>query len=291
MKIVLADIEANGPEPDTIHCVCLKTWPDGRKFTFTDMDAFRLWVFIEAPDYWVFHNGLGYDVDVINRLVLPNLIDHKKVIDTFVVSRLVNYKKFSTHSLKEIGLHLRVHKGDYTGGWDVCTQDMIDYCEQDVEVLEAVFNYFKKHIFNPDLKSALRVEHDMAVICKEMNTDGFKFDVSKATDMLFSIDKEIKDLEDNFKIAFPAKLKEVKRLKYRTYKDTGEPVEAVRKAMETYPHYYVNSDNELVCNDFVEFNASSPKDRIDALWEAGWKPTDKTEGYKALMKEKRRYAR
>lgn len=288
MKVFLSDCEANGLDPTEMHCVCVKSWPDGRKWTFTDMNMFEEFVDEQQPDRWVFHNGLGYDVKVINKLVRTDLINPSKVIDTMVVSKLVNYKKFNTHSLKELGQHLKVFKGDYTGGWDVCTPEMIDYCVQDVEVLEAIFNFYKKQIFDPEWGRAMRVEHDMAIICDQMSTDGFLFDTSRATDLLSSIDKEIKELEDNLREAFPPELKEVKRLKYRVLKETGEPVAVVQKAMETYPYYYTTPDNELVCHDYVEFNPGSPVDRIDALWKAGWKPVDKTDGHKEFLKSKRK---
>jgi len=38
-------------------------------------------------------------------------------------------------------------------------------------------------------------------------------------------------------------------------------------------------DPELVCYDFIDFNPASPKMRIERLWEAGWKPFEKTKGH------------
>lgn len=289
MKIYLADCEANGLDPDVIHCVCVKSWPDGQKWSFTDMEEFEKFVDAHQPDRWVFHNGLGYDVRVLNKCIRHDLIDPAKVIDTLVVSKLINYKKFSTHSLKEIGTHLKVIKGEYTGGWEHYSGEMLEYCKQDVEVLEAIFNLYKKQIFDPEWRKSLRVEHDMAIICQDMTTNGFKFATEEAIALLrHHIDVDIRYLEDKLRLAFPPELKEVKRLKYRVLKETGEPVAAIQKAMEQYPHFYVTPDNEFVCCDFVEFNPASPKDRIDALWKAGWKPVDKTEGYKDFLKEKRR---
>lgn len=289
MKIYLADCEANGLDPDVIHCVCVKSWPDGQKWSFTDMEEFEKFVDAHQPDRWVFHNGLGYDVRVLNKCIRHDLIDPAKVIDTLVVSKLINYKKFSTHSLKEIGTHLKVIKGEYTGGWEHYSGEMLEYCKQDVEVLEAIFNLYRKQIFDPEWRKSLRVEHDMAIICQDMTTNGFKFATEEAIALLrHHIDVDIRYLEDKLRLAFPPELKEVKRLKYRVLKETGEPVAAIQKAMEQYPHFYVTPDNEFVCSDFVEFNPASPKDRIDALWKAGWKPVDKTEGYKDFLKEKRR---
>lgn len=284
MKIVMADTEADGLNPTKIHFIRVKTL-DGFSFTFFDMEAFTLWATIYKPDKWVFHNGLGYDVWVINRLVGP-LINPRDVVDTAVVSRLVNYNKFSTHSLKELGQYLGVFKGEYTGGWDVCTPEMVAYGEQDVEVLEAIFNYYKPQIMDPAWAKAMRVEHDMAIICHDMSTNGFYFDESKAKELLDSIQSEMKDIEDNFATTYPPKLVEVNRIKHRQKAD-GSLYKNVEDAMIKYPMTRVEGD-ELVCFDYEPFNPASPKHRIDVLWDAGWKPTQKTKGYKKFEKESRR---
>lgn len=287
MKIALADVEANGLDPTKIHFIRVKTL-DGFVCTFFDMTVFKTWADWYQPDKWVFHNGLGYDCWVINKLVAP-LINPRSVIDTFVVSRLVNYSKFSTHSLKELGTFLGVTKGEYTGGWDECTPEMVEYGEQDVEVLEAIWNYYKPYILDPAWAKAMRVEHDMAIICQDMSNNGFGFDKESAEGMLTSIAKQMSDLEAEFQTAFPPKLVEVNRLKYRTKKD-GSLFSTVEEAMTKYVLTKVEGD-ELICYDNEEFNPSSPKHRIDALWDAGWKPKIKTKGHKEFDKESRRVFR
>lgn len=287
MKIVYADIETDGLEPTVVHVICVRIRGTKNTLRFTNMKDFKAWVDVECPDYWVFHNGLGFDVKWVNRLT-DVLVDPKRVIDTAVVSRLVNYKKFITHSLQEIGEFLGVYKGDFKGPWEVYTEEMGVYCEQDVEVLEAVFEYLSKYIFSPEWKKALRVEHDMAWICTQMSDDGFLFNVEEAKKLLSEISGELSSLEAELRKAFPPELKEVKRLKYRVYKESGEPVASIQNAIDTYPHTVVTPDNELVCFDYEEFDPASPKHRIDALWKAGWKPTDKTDGYKKYEKEQRK---
>ncbi len=277
MKIVLADLEADGLEPTKIHFIRVKTL-DGFVMTFFDMVAFQAWVTFYNPDKWVFHNGLGYDVWVINRLVSPNLINPMSVVDTLVVSKLVNYKKFNTHSLEELGKFLGVHKGSYKGSWDVCTPEMIEYGEQDVEVLEAVWNYYKKYICDPSWAKAMRVEHDMAMICYDMGRQGFAFNKPKAESLLEEINKEMEQIEQGFQEAFPPRLEEVNRIKYRTKKD-GTLFSNVEDAMAKYP-LTKREEDDLICYDYVAFNPGSPKDRIDVLWDAGWKPVEKTDGYK-----------
>lgn len=281
--LVFADCEANGLTPTKIHCISVYMPSIRFQFTFTDMDQFVRWVESINPSAWVFHNGLGYDVKWINKLVKEGIIDPKKVIDTFVVSRLINYSKFKTHSLKEIGEFLGVFKGDYTGGWETCSEEMISYCEQDVVVTESIYTYYSKFIKDNAWKKSLRVEHDMAWICTQMSDNGFYFAKEAAEKLLNTIETECNELRDSFDKSFPPKLEEIKRIQYRTKSD-GTLYKNVQEAFDSFPLCKVEG-SELICMDYVPFNPNSKEDRIDVLWEAGWKPTDKTDGYKKLLKE------
>lgn len=288
--LVFSDIETNGLTPDTIHCIAVSHPSSGFRHVFETGDDygranFIKWVEETRPSGWVFHNGLGFDVEVINSLVRPNLINPKKVIDTFVVSRLVNYTKFITHSLDEIGKYLGVHKGNYTGGWENINEDMIKYCAQDVVVTEAVYNHYQKYINSPDWRKAMRVEHDMAIICKQMSNNGFHFDKPKAELLLKDLESESNKLKAAFQEAYPPRLMEVNRIKYRTKKD-GSLYSNVEAAYSEYPLCKVE-ESELVCFDYVATNPDSPKDRIDVLWDSGWKPTEMTKGHKSFIKEQR----
>lgn len=276
-----------GLNPDTIHCICVDSVHLG-KATFTDVVEFSLWVkALEAlygPILWVFHNGLNYDVEVINKLT-PVTIDKSKVIDTFVVSRFLDYSKYRTHSLAEIGEKLGVYKGDYTGGWEVCTQEMIDYCVQDVEVLKAIFESFRLEIFNPSNRQALRMEHDFASVCKGMTKTGFPFNETSAISLLSSVQEEMNELEEGFKKFLSGKRVEARRIKLRYTKD-GELYANCAKTLATMDAEI--QGDEIVVYEKKEFNPGSPKQRVDVLWDYGWEPVDKTVGHiKHLRKRKR----
>ena len=287
--IVLADIEADGLRPTKVHVVVVKPL-GGKSLTFTSMKSFESWVRSNKITKWVFHNGLGYDVPVINRLVSPDLINPKTVIDTFVVSRLIDYGKFNTHSIEELGKYLGVHKGSFSGPWDLCTPDMIAYCEQDVEVLEAVFNHYKKQIYDTSWAKAMRVEHDTAILCEELSSNGFPFDKAKAEELLVEVKEDMGRLHDAFSKDFPPTLEEKTRIQVRRKKD-GELFKNVEEAMSSYPSTFEDDDGMLVCLDYQEFNPGSSKQRIDKLWEAGWKPVDKTDGYRKFLREKNSWKR
>lgn len=284
MKLVFADIETDGINPTKIHFIRVKT-EDGFANTFFDMSVFKTWVEYYRPDKWVFHNGLGFDVWHINRLVAP-LINPRDVIDTFVVSRLVAYEKHTTHSLEELGEFIGYKKIKFDGPWDVCTEEMVKYGEQDVEVLQEIFEHYRRYIYDPAWAKAMRVEHDMAIISWDMSQNGFSFDTLEAEKLLESVTREMMELEASFQKEYPPKLVEVNRLKYRTKKD-GSLFSTVEEAMSKYPLTKVDGE-ELVCYDYQAFNPGSPIDRIDVLWDAGWKPVVKTKGFKKFEKESRK---
>ena len=285
VRLVKADVEADGLNPTKIHFIRVKITETSFVKTFFDMSEFASFA-KEEPTKWVFHNGLAYDVWVINRLVEPDLINPKNVVDTMVVSKLVNYTKFITHSLKELGEFLGVYKGEYTGSWDTCNADMITYGEQDVEVLEAVFNHYKKYIYDKSWAMAMRVEHDTAIICHDMSRNGFSFDYETAEAMLSQVTSDMKVLEDSFQTTYPPQLVEVNRIKNRVKKD-GNLFKNVEEAMTDYPMTRVEGD-ELVCFDYKAFNPGSSLDRIDILWDAGWKPTEMTKGHKKFLRDNRK---
>lgn len=284
MRILLADCETDGLSYTKIHCISCKLRGTTSLHRFTDMGEFEEYVKDIKPDKWSFHNGLGFDLYAINDCTGVE-IGYKDVIDTSVVSKLVDYKRFNTHSLKEIGEHLKVYKGDYTGGWDVYTEEMGEYCDQDVVVLEAIFDFLSPQIFDPKWAQAMRLEHDIAYLCKTMHDNGFGFDTPRALSLLNQITEEKEELEASFRSAFGTKLVETKRLKYRTKAD-GTLYANVLRAIEEHPKTTIEGE-ELVCYEWKEFSPASPKERIDALWDAGWNPHEKTKGHLKKLKEAR----
>ena len=284
MPFITVDIETDGLNPSKIHVCCVKVFGTDKVIPIHSEVEFHLFCKDHPNIIWVAHNGLTFDFKVLNKLWNAK-IDLSKVIDTHVVSRLIDYKRFNTHSLEELGDFLKIPKSEYTGGWEEYSIEMEEYCIQDVEVCEAVFKFFLPQIKDPIWKKALRVEHDMAVICDEMQDTGFHFDVKEAEVTLQSVKEEMSDLEASFLMSFPPKLVESKRIKFRTKKD-GTLFSNVSDAITSHPKVEMVGD-ELICYEYKSFNPGSPIDRIDALWEAGWKPFEMTKGHKKWLREQR----
>ena len=293
-KTVAMDIETESLDPKYIWVICAEDVETGEREQFLNVTTIpeerdRFVEYCKDIDSFVFHNGLGFDVPVINRL-LGQVIDPQKVIDTLVVSRLVDYTLDGAgHSLKAWGKRLGDFKIGFTD-FSKLSDEMIEYCQQDVTVTVKVYQHFKNVIESPDWKESLRCEHDIQMLCEQMHDNGFFFDEDKAEELLGEIQTRMEDLEQSFQEDFPPKLTEVNRIKYRQKAD-GSLFSSVIKAQEKYFATALDKSvtpNELVCYEYIPFNPASPKQRIERLWEAGWEPFEKTKGHIEYDREQAR---
>lgn len=282
-SLVTVDTETNGFDYTKLLCVAVKP-RGGLAQLFSDVKEFEDWCekYTDENTYWVGHNICGFDYWVIKDLTKVH-ITKSKVIDTSVLSRLMDYGRFQTHSLKEIGEHIGVYKGDYTGGFEEFTPEMGDYCVQDAIVADAIYHWLlKQKTPNP---SAWAVEHEMAFICAEMKQTGFNFNKEKAEDLLNEVKRDMSLIEGELQKAYPPKLVEDRRIQWRVKSD-GTPYATCLKAMKDAPKWERDGD-ELVLYKYQEFSPGSPKQRIDVLWDAGWQPYDKTKGHIQHQRSKR----
>lgn len=287
LKVAIADIETESLTPDTLWCNVVKEL-GGHGYKVWDINSgySTFPEYAATVDRWVFHNGISFDVPVINRLV-SNCIPFDKVCDTFVVSRLVNYPNYNGHGLDEIGISLGQPKTVFND-FSQYTPEMLSYCKDDVDLGEKVYKKYEKYINDPAWAKSMEIEHKTAQLCKEMYDNGFKFNLELAYKLLPQIKERINELEFNMKAAWPDELVEVNRIKYRT-KLNGELHNNVINSMSNYPKTIIDTSDEenpeLVCYDWRSFNPGSTKDRVEKLWEAGWEPTEKSNGhYKFSMR-------
>jgi DNA polymerase I-like protein with 3'-5' exonuclease and polymerase domains len=240
-------------------------------------------------DLWFGHHFLGFDAPVVNRLLRPDLIPLDRVIDTLVVSRLVEYDRYipkgcdSAHSLEAHGRRLKKFKGKFNK-FDEYSQEMVDYWEQDLDVTLALFEDFKPYIYDPQWKKSMRVEHDLQISLDQQSRYGFLFDKDQAETLLSTVRDEMDILEKELQDAYPPKLEHVKTINYTVRKD-GQEGSHVQSNKQSYPMTKVQGD-KLLCFDYVSFNPGSSKDRIEALWDAGWKPFEKTKTHQRFARSR-----
>lgn len=286
MKTVIIDIETDGLDPSVIWVIATKELPSGKTRAWTaPYDNFI--EYAKTVDKWVAHNGISFDIPVLNKL-LGLSIDNDQVWDTFVISRTVRYSRFNTHSLEELGESLGFKKGEFND-WSKLSAEMILYCMRDVDVTAKVWADLERFALDPKWERSLRCEHNIAALCLLLQRDGFHFNAVSAQKNLDKINKSMAELEEIFRDAWPPELRETKRIAYRR-KANGELYANVKRDIDLYPKTERVGD-ELVCYDYVSFNPGSSKDRVDKLWEAKWKPVEKTDGHYKFTRAAREKAK
>ena len=243
----------------------------------------------KTVDLWVGHNFLGFDMPNANRLLGRCVIPVERVIDTLILSRTLKYERpvppgcKSGHSLKAHGIRLKLHKGDFHD-FEEYSPEMVSYWRQDLEVTLKLYEEFKKYIFDPSWKKAFRVEHDIQASLDQQTNHGFLFDKPAAEELLSTVRKEMQTLEEELQEAYPPKLELIKIIGYSLNKDGTEGV-VIQRNREQYAMTKVEGD-KLHCYDYVAFKPGSPQDRIEALWDAGWKPFEKTKTHQKFSRSK-----
>lgn len=274
MRVVL-DIETDGLRPTCIWVIVVKDIDTGKLFTFlAPFDEFRE----QAKQYTqiVGHNILGYDIPNINRLLGMNL-SYDLAIDTLIISRLLNYEVEGGHSLEAWGKRLGYPKGDFKD-WSNLSDEMILYCQGDVELSYRIFKKFERYINEERWAKALRTEHDIAVICDEMHTNGFYFNLERAKELHKEITAELETLDANILTGFQPKLVDTGRHSIRFRKD-GRPWAALERLYPSNAGCTTVGFGELCSFEAVPFNPASPRQIVQRLNSAGWKPVEKTKGY------------
>ena len=162
------DIETNGLLQDvtTIHCLAIHDLTTNQTVSYNDEGnqepIVRGIQRLADADQIIGHNIIGYDIPVICKLY--PWFERPYVIDTLLLSRLyhpdmVNLDKkhvwdgmplklYGKHSLEAYGHRLKEHKGDYgsNSDWKTWSQEMEDYCIQDVKVTTKLWHHFLPYL-------------------------------------------------------------------------------------------------------------------------------------------------
>lgn len=163
------DLESNGLLNDVtkIHCLVIHEQETGETIVYNDEGnaepITRGVQRLEDADVIVGHNVIGYDIPCLRKIYLwfsPTAM----VVDTLLLSRLYHTdilnvdqnKKFphmpvqlwGRHSLESYGYRLGEYKGSFgkDTDWQEWSQEMQDYCVQDVNVTRKLCDHFHKYL-------------------------------------------------------------------------------------------------------------------------------------------------
>jgi hypothetical protein len=227
-------------EVTKVHCICIRDVRTGEEWWFTDdvgfpqadgtlADGFAM---LMGADLIIAHNGTDYDMPVLRRLVAPSdhkMADEPKMVDTLVWSRFLypdiyshpnkKWGKGKPNSLKAWGLRLRCHKGDFDGPWDKLTNEMLEYCGQDVRVCEAIFRHLLPLM--QKWKVHCRLEHEVSRIITRQSCNGVGFDYEQAGRFHVDLLAQRAEAYDQLMRAFPPAVVEMKLPAYWIDPETG----------------------------------------------------------------------
>ena len=155
METFSCDIETNGLDPDTIWCIVAQNVDTKEKVIFTppSIHTFNDW--LGKGKTLVFHNGFGFDVPVLERLLGT---DFSEVIlkDTMILSQITEPQRQGGHSLASWGERFGYPKGDHED-WSKFSDEMLEYCVRDVEITTKLYNSLNLEGFSDD---AIQLEYD-----------------------------------------------------------------------------------------------------------------------------------
>ena len=168
--MLIFDIETNGLlyNVTTIHCLVIHDTETEQTLVYNDEGGSaepltRGIQRLEDASCIVGHNIINYDIPVISKLYswfTPPAI----VIDTLVLSRLYHpdmlsldkrhnwtgmpLKLYGRHNLESYGHRLEENKGEFgqDADWSTWSQEMQDYCVQDVKVTTKLWKHFQPYL-------------------------------------------------------------------------------------------------------------------------------------------------
>lgn len=254
MRTLVLDIETNLAHDKIWCCVTLDRETKEMK-TWTEPAGLK--EYLDEFDTIVGHNLIAFDAPVLNR-VWSTRIRKSQVADTLLLSRLSNSARDGGHSLDAWGTAAGLEKiefSDFEGG---LTDEMITYCQRDVELTSKVYDILNSEIQNNKIsQEAVKLEYEVQVILSEMEKNGFKLDVPYAQSLLCELKTEMSQIEESLQVIFPPIITE------RVSEKTGKRLK----------------------DDVEVFNVGSRQQIAKRLISKGWKPEKTTEKGQVIVDE------
>jgi len=247
MITAVVDIETDSLTPTIVHCIVAKCYKTGQIHEWTQEDCIKFKDWSKTIDTFIMHNGLSFDAPVLNRLIGCD-IQPSQVQDTLLESQLFKPIREDGHSLEAWGRRLQMPKGKIET-FDVYTDDMLEYCKQDVNITHRLYDILKQE--GRDFSSeSKQLEKNVRVLVDQQEKNGFAFDLKKGMILLAHLEKELYELEN-------WSLKEFK------------PTEVILKTKTKY----------------IPFNIGSRQQIADRLIELGWQPEQHTDKGNIIVSE------
>lgn len=284
MSFYVLDIETNGINPDKLWCIVTKNLETGMVAVY----SFPSGVPSEHPEVvkgflsssasaWVGHNLIGYDLPILQKFLPEFSYDRSTVIDTLVVCRLLHYNIDGGNSLEAWGNRLDFPKTSFSN-FSSFSQEMVDYCINDTLVTEKLYAELSNYLRSSQWKHSLRLEHDIAWLCHDLNRDGFYFDIDGAKALLVAVSERLGALAAELTESFRPRVVQLGEIHPKLTR-SGTLNRSQFRFLDDPSDLRHYSGGAFSRIGFEPFNPGSPKQCVERLWDYGWKPIDKTKGH------------
>lgn len=287
--MIFFDLETNGIEDwhrlsDLTDVWCLCAFDTNTQTMHTaegDDEIEALLPLFAKADYVVGHNSIGFDYPVLKKRYG---FKHPNVLDTLVMARCIypdikewDFKRkdmpndlIGRHSLEAWGNRIGCHKMDYgkTTDWSECSEDMMEYCRQDVVVTRELYGYLMRKQPSPQM---IKLEHRFASLMRTQEYNGFPFDEQAAEDLCLLLTAKRVELKETLQETFPPQLIEMKT----HYWNTPDGKEwKTKKAATAAGHKLTDIKKGRNKVKTIPFNPNSRDQIAEHLMANGWKPTE-----------------
>lgn len=281
-----------------LHTLCVKPADGGDVERYSGARIPAGLARLSEADILIGHNIQSFDIPVLQKLY-PRWTFKAKILDTILLTRLVfpdigesdwkrvNEKKMpvrliNSHSLEAWGMRLGLLKGDFThkGDFSVWSQEMEDYCAQDVEVTALLWKRIQS--YSPSAES-VELEHAFAYFINKMSLRGFRFNSGKAGSLYGTIQGKKIELEQQLASVFPPKVIEMKMTDWRTVDGKMWPTKQAAKQSGYKDSQIVKGFPKTKTIPFNPASRDEIAERLIAKY--GWKPRIYTETNKPKVDE------
>ena len=213
MSRCIFDIETDGllETVTKVHCIVIYDIDNDQMKSFSGEETLDGLFLLKNFSEIIGHNILNFDLPVLKKIFKYEPEPTQIIRDTLVWSKLVypnrgqrdadnkaiDKDQYGRHSLKSWGQRLNFPKNEFDE-FEEFTQDMLEYCENDVELNYKLYCKLLDADFSEE---SIQLEHEIHTICLKQTDNGFPFDVEKATKLYAKLaekrdilQKELKDV-------------------------------------------------------------------------------------------------
>jgi len=281
LRQLIFDIETDDLKATKVWCICAIDIDTDEEFVFGPDKLQEGYTFLHSADKLVGHNIIGFDIPMVEKFSGLSFKDIK-LVDTLVLSRLFNPVREGGHGLERWGYVLGDHKIDFHE-YTVFSQEMLDYCMQDVRLNLKVFKALKRESkgFSPE---SVQIEMETFKIICAQRDKGFMLDIPAAEKLLAELNGKMADIVDQVHTRFVPKSESIHITalfnKGGDMSKSGRLDDGKRVRLTDFEYNelaaHVNKNPDTVVgiyrNIITEFKLGSRKQIGEYLIDFGWKP-------------------